>query len=130
MAEYIGSFTPEERTALLAKAEAARARAAELIAKSLVLQAHAVEQRETTAAAIHDSALLREELCSVIAQHARVARALGESPERVVLQIKSASADAVAAAYSQSTSILPLHERLLREDLVSWTIQAYFGASL
>lgn len=130
MAEYIGSFTPEERTALLAKAEAARARAAELIAQALVVQAHVVEQREATTAALHDSTLLREELRNAVAQHARVARALGDSPERVVLQIKSATADAVAAAYSQSTSILPLHERLLREDLVSWTIQAYFGASL
>lgn len=130
MAEQVGSFTPDERATLLAQAQAARLRAAGLIAQALVAQARFVEQRDTAAMASGEAASLRDDLRDAIAQHAQVARALGDSPESVVLQIKSTAADAVAAAHSQASAILPLHERLLREDLVSWTIRAYFGTPL
>jgi hypothetical protein len=127
MAEHVGRFTPDDRAALLAQAEAARARAAELIAQALLIQAQLVEQLDRGASVSDEATVVRDELRSAVAEHARAARALGDSPETVVLQIKSTTADAVAAAYSQASAILPLQERLLREDLVSWTIQAYFG---
>jgi hypothetical protein len=70
--------------------------------------------------ALYENGLLREPLRDAVIAFARAERAAGTSPERVVILLKKAAADAY---YRASGSI---DARGLREDIVRWGIDAYF----
>jgi hypothetical protein len=128
MAEYvIVSSDSDDREAVRESARAALARAQELAVR--VLRGHADATANTLAAdsLIVKAAEVRDELRETVAAHARFMRRLDVTPERVIMVVKEvatgAARDALAGHASDWATM-----RTLRDDLVRWTIDAYYAA--
>jgi hypothetical protein len=120
-------FTASERATLRARAEQARGRARALAAQSLVLKANARGHFKDAAARAAVANELRNRLQEITARNARLSRALGEPAEQTVIRVKEAAAEAIAIAKTKTRAIDPIEAQLLREQLVRWTIDAYFS---
>jgi hypothetical protein len=122
-----GSMTARERAALRARAEQARHRARALTAQTLVLSAKTQRQFHDAEVRIAVAKELHERLQDVVARCARLARVLDEPPEQAVLVVKEAATEAIAIAKTKAGVVDPLEAQLLREQLVRWTVDAYFN---
>lgn len=122
-----GRSSTFERTALRARAEQACRRARALTAQTLVLSANAQRQFQDAGARVSLSKDLQDRLKGIVIQHARLARALDDTPEHAVMCVKEAAAEAIAIAKSKAGTIDLVDAQLLREQLVRWTVDAYFS---
>jgi hypothetical protein len=71
--------------------------------------------------ALYEDGSLRETVREAVVEFVRAERAAGTSPERVVVLLKKAAADAYYRATGSSDA------RALREDIVRWGIDAYYA---
>lgn len=122
-------YSSSERAALRARAEQVRNRARALTAQALVLSANAQRQFRDADAHMNVAKELRDRLRDVTARQARLARALEEPPEHAVLRVKETATEAIAIAKVKVGTIDPVEAQLLREQLVRWTVDAYFSAT-
>jgi len=108
-------------------ARAARERARTLAARLLVLRSTATTKTLTAAVLVAEAKVLRDSLRATVSSHAQLMRELEEPPERVVTIVKELAADAARDAMTKASADW-MKVRALREDLVRWTIDAYYGA--
>lgn len=120
-------MSPRDRAALRAHAEQSQHRARALTAQSLVHAAKAQQRFRDAQARVAVASELRGRLQDVVARCARLARALDEPPEHAVLAVKEAATEAIAIAKTKAGVVDPLEAQLLREQLVRWTVDAYFS---
>ena len=110
-----------------ARAERARTRARALSAKALVLHARANVHVAHAAAEVGRAKALRLRLREVVSEHAKLSRRIGEPPEQTVVRIKEAATEAVALARTKAAAVDPFEAQHLRDQLVRWTLDAYFS---
>jgi hypothetical protein len=72
------------------------------------------------------AAVLREELREKVAAHARLMRRLDVPAERVIVAVKDVATDAARNSLAPHASDWATM-RDLRDDLVRWTIDAYYA---
>ncbi|HEY3584923.1 MAG TPA: hypothetical protein VGL90_11160, partial [Casimicrobiaceae bacterium] len=73
---------------------------------------------------------LRDRLRAMVVKHARLTRALGEPPEQAIVEVKTLATAAIDEVRAGRTKIDNRDAQMLRDDLVRWTIDAYFGIGL
>lgn len=123
-------LTAAQREALRADARDTRERARAVAAESLRLRWNAKEQRMSADARVTVSKDLRDRLRAMVVKHARLTRALGEPPERAILEVKTLASAAVDDVRATISTVDTREAQALRDDLVRWTIDAYFGIGL
>ena len=123
-------MTAAQRDALRSDARETRERARAVAAESLRLRGNAKTQRMTADALVITSKELRDQLRAMMVKHARLSRALGEPPEHAVIEVKSLASAAVDDARAGRSKIDTRDAQMLQDDLVRWTIDAYFGIGL
>lgn len=123
-------MTAAQRDALRSDARETRERARAVAAESLRLRGNAKTQRMTADALVITSKELRDQLRAMMVKHARLTRALGEPPEHAVIEVKSLASAAVDDARAGRSKIDTRDAQMLQDDLVRWTIDAYFGIGL
>ena len=123
-------MTAAQRDALRSDARETRERARAVAVESLRLRGSAKTQRMTADALVITSKELRDQLRAMMVKHARLTRALGEPPEHAVIEVKSLASAAVDDARAGRSKIDTRDAQMLQDDLVRWTIDAYFGVGL
>ncbi|HTI63791.1 MAG TPA: hypothetical protein VL524_09765 [Gemmatimonadaceae bacterium] len=123
-------LTPAQRDALRADARDTRERARAVAAESLRLRSNAKEQRMSADSRVTVSKDLRDRLRAMVVKHARLTRALGEPPEQAILEVKTLASAAVDDVRASVETVDTREAQALRDDLVRWTIDAYFGVGL
>lgn len=123
-------LTAAQLEALRADARETRERARAVAAESLRLRSTAKVQRMTADARVIASKDLRDRLHAMVVKHARLSRALGEPPEQAIIEVKTLASAAIAEVRASVPTIDVRDAQKLRDDLVRWTIDAYFGVGL
>lgn len=123
-------LTAAQREALRSDARETRERARAVAAESLRLRTSAKARAVEAEALVATSKELRDHLRAMVVKHARLTRALGETPEHAVIEVKSLASAAVDDVRASRTTIDTRDAQMLRDDLVRWTIDAYFGIGL
>jgi hypothetical protein len=123
-------LTAAERQALRADARETRERARAIAAESLRLRTTSKAQRMTADALVGASKELRDRLRAMVVKHARLTRALGETPEQAIVEVKTVASGAVDDVRASTRTFDQHDAQMLRDDLVRWTIDAYFGVGL
>ena len=128
--EFGTPLTSAQREALRADARETRERARAVAAESLRLRTSSRAQNMTADALVAASKDLRDRLRAMAVKHARLTRALGETPEQAIIEVKSLASAAVKDVTTSRYRVDHREEQMLRDDLVRWTIDAYFGVGL
>jgi hypothetical protein len=123
-------LTAAERESLRADARETRERARAVAAESLRLRTTAKARMMTADALVAASKDLRDRLRTMVVKHARLTRALGEPAEQVIIEVKSLASAAEADVRESFRTLDRRDAQMLRDDLVRWTIDAYFGVGL
>ena len=123
-------ITSAQREALRADARETRERARAIAAESLRLRTSAKVQRSNADALVAASKDLRDRLRATAVKHAHLARALGEPPEHAIIEVKALASAAASEVSAGRRRVDHRDEQMLRDDLVRWTIDAYFGVGL
>jgi hypothetical protein len=118
-----------DREAIQESARRARESAHALAARALLIRSNASDQKMRAEELVAASMAIRDKLRAAVTEHARFMRQLGQTPELVVITVKEL-ADAAAREVQAVTDTSDWRiARQLREDLVRWTIDAYYGAA-
>ena len=120
-------LTAAQLEALRADARETRERARAVAAESLRLRASAKVRRMTADARVVASKDLRDRLRAMVVKHARLTRALGEPPDQAIIEVKTLASAALADVRASLPTVDTRDAQKLRDDLVRWTIDAYFG---
>ena len=123
-------LTAAQRDALRSDARETRERARAVAAESLRLRTSAKAEVMAADAIVAASKELRDQLRAMMVKHARLTRALGEPPEHALVEVKSLASAAIDDARAGRANIDRRDAQMLRDDLVRWTIDAYFGVGL
>ena len=122
----------ERRAALRRAARDARERARTLVARTLVAQSAVDGHRKPTAEVLAEAQRTLAELKGAVAAYANAMRGLDEPPERAIIQAKEmaneATADAAVAMAQTSWLRAAMICDRLRDDVIRWTIDGYYGA--
>jgi hypothetical protein len=116
-----------EREALRESARLARSRARELAARALMLRAELGVAALTAQARVAVAKEVRDSLRRSVFTYAHILRQLDESPEVTVIMVKSIATDASEDVDAGSRTIARERMRSVRDDLVRWAIDAYYG---
>lgn len=113
--------TPDECAALRARAEDARARAHDVILRSVTLNDKAKRQRLRHQEQFEPIAALRHDVRDAVADYASTLRRLEILPESAVIPVKNLFEESACAPLTRDVIEL-------RQDIVGWAIEAYFAA--
>jgi hypothetical protein len=119
----------DRREAIREAAREARRRARLLAEEVLALRAKGEERLVAAEALVASSNLVLDDLRQSVANHAELMRLLGESVERVILDVKEVADEATHSVRAKNPFADRKKARELREYLVRWTIDAYYGAA-
>jgi hypothetical protein len=126
--ESIDFSERERRAALHAVARDARIRAQRCAELALTLQGEATRLRAASETLVAESKRLQADLQGAVTQYVRALRQLGERPERAIVLVKQMTDEAAVAVARDGAPTDRLQARSLREDVVRWTIDTYYGA--
>jgi len=115
------ALTPDERADLRARAQAARTRAREWIQRAAALNQEVERQRLHHQEQVAATVGMRKDVRGAVMDFASAIRHLGVLPENAVILAKDLVEESTRGQRSRD-----LVE--LRQDVISWTIQAYFAA--
>jgi hypothetical protein len=113
-------LTPEERKALLARADEARSNSRVAAARCALLLAAAEVRVRETEATIEEAREIMNELEKNVRSYARVLRQSDTPPDQALLLVKEAIAFEIPARN--------LATRRLLDDVAVWCIDAYYAA--
>lgn len=128
--EFGNPLTAAQRDALRVDARETRERARAIAAESLRLRTTAKARQMTADTLVAASKELRDRLRAMVVKHARLTRALGEPAEQVIIEVKTMASAAEDDVREAGRTLDRRDAQTLRDDLVRWTIDAYFGVGL